>query len=80
MTMIAFNVQTDLNKIQHLLLKIQKDAWKLVHKEHFNGMNFVRNVTSHASIVLVDTIIIVQNALMGINKIQLTNLETPKNV
>ena len=79
MIMIAFYVQTDLNKIQHLILKILKDACKLAHKEHFNVMNFVRNVTSHANIVQVDTIIIVQNALMGINKIQLTNLKTPKN-
>ena len=44
MIMIAFNVLTDLNKTQHLLLKILKDAYKLVQKEHFNEMSFARNV------------------------------------
>ena len=44
MIMIAFNAPTDISKIQHLLLRILKDVCKLVQKEHFNVMVFVRNV------------------------------------
>lgn len=57
--MIALNVSMDLNKIQHLQLKILKDAFKLVQMEPFNGICFVRNVTQHASNVLADWILIV---------------------
>ena len=69
MIMIAFNVKTDSSKIQHLLLKILKDVYKLVQKEHFNAMSFARNVAKHASNVLVDIILIAQNALLGTFKI-----------
>ena len=69
MIMIAFNVKTDSSKIQHLLLKILKDVYKLVQKEHFNAMSLARNVIKHASNVLVDIILIAQNALMGTFKI-----------
>ena len=79
MIMIAFNVQTDLKKIQHLLLKILKDVYKLVQKEHFSAIYFVRNVIYHASNALVDTILIVQNVLMVMYKIQLIYSKAPKN-
>ena len=80
MIMIAFNVRTGLNKIQHLLLKILKDVYKLVQKEHFRTISFVRNAIKLASNVLLALIIIVLSVQMDSYMIQHTFLRARKNV
>ena len=80
MITIVLNAQTDTNKIELLSLRSLRDVSKLVLKEHFSVMNFVRNVINLAKNALLDLIIIVLSAQMDLYKMELTYLKTPKNV
>ena len=80
MITVVLNALTDTNKIELPSLRSLKDVSKLVLKERFSVMNFVRNVTNLAKNARLDLIIIVLSAQMDLYKMEHTYSRAQKNV
>ena len=80
MIIIALNVKKDIYKIELLKLKSLNDVFKLVQREHFSAISFVRNAIRLASSVLLALITIVLSVLMDFYKTQLIFSRARKNV